>query len=107
MASQWNRKKRRAMNRCGIAQKALEEQYDKVCSSTRDDAYNTAFSAMLLAIHQLHGFGHKRIRQIAVQTIHNINESLCATELIEQLKRETGFDVLEPLGEDKAGMEVE
>lgn len=107
MAKPWNRKKRREMSRCGIAQKALEEQYDLVRTTTRTDAYNYAFSAMLLALHQIHGFGHKRIHAVAVKTIENINGSLCVTELIEQLKEETGFDVLKPLLKDRAGMEVE
>lgn len=60
-----------------------------------------------MALHQIHGFGYKRIRAIAVQTIRNINNSMCAAELVEQLKAATGFDVEEPLRDDEVGMEVE
>ena len=87
--SKWNRKTRREMSRYGIGQKMLNEQYNKVRSETREDAFNNAFAAMLLALHQLHGFGYKRVRAIAVQTIRNINNTLCATELIEMLKSST------------------
>lgn len=107
MAKPWNRKQRREMSRYGIGQKVLNEQYDKVRSESRIDAYKNAFSAMLLALHQIHGFDYKRIRAIAVQTIRNINATMCASELMEQLKTATGFDVDEPLHDDEIGMEVE
>lgn len=107
MAKHQNRKTRRALSRYGIGQKVLEEQYDIVRNTTRDNAYNYAFSAMLLAIRQIHGFGYKRIHRIAKQTILNINNSMCVSELVEQLKKETGFDVMKPILEDGAGMEVE
>ena len=107
MAKPWNRKTRREMSRYGIGQKVLNEQYDAVRSATRIDAYTNAFAAMLLALHQIHGFGYKRIRAIACQTIRNINKSMCASELAEALKTATGFDVNEPLQDDEVGMEVE
>ena len=107
MAKPWNRKQRREMSRYGIGQKMLDEQYDKVRSSTRDDAYRNAFAAMLLALHEIHGFGYKRIKAVAVKTIKNIYGVLCAEELIEKLKKETGFDVEEPLEEYESGMDVE
>ena len=107
MAKPWNRKTRREMSRYGIGQKLLNEQYDAVRSTTLVDAYTNAFAAMLLALHQIHGFGYKRIMAIAVQTIRNINNSMCASELAEQLKQATGFDVNEPLRDDEVGMEVE
>lgn len=107
MAKPWNRKTRREMSRYGIGQKLLNEQYDQVRSTTRIDAYTNAFAAMLLALHQIHGFGYKRIRAVAVQTIRNINDSMCATELAERLKAATGFDVNEPLRDDEIGLEVE
>ena len=103
----WNRKTRRQTSRYGIGQKLLDDHYDKVRSETRMDAYNNAFSAMLLALNQMHGFGYKRIRAVAVQTIRNIKETDCATQLIEMLKIKTGFDVTEPLMDDEVGMEVE
>jgi hypothetical protein len=107
MDKPWNRKTRREMSRYGIGQKVLNEQYDVVRKTTQDNAYNYAFSAMLLALRQIHGFGYKRIHRIAKQTIININDSMCVSELVEQLKRETGFDVMKPILEDGAGMEVE
>lgn len=107
MAKPWNRNTRRQMSRYGIGQKVLNEQYDVVRSTTRIDAYTNAFAAMLLAVHRIHGFGYKRIRAIAVQTIRNINGSMCASELVEQLKAATGFDVNEPLRDDEVGLEVE
>lgn len=107
MAKHQNRKTRRTLSRYGIGQKVLEEQYDIVRNTTRDNAYNCAFSAMLLAIRQIHGFGYKRIHRIAKQTIPNINNSMCASELVAQLIEETGFDVNEPLRDDEVGMEVE
>ena len=107
MAKPWNRKQRREMSRYGIGQKLLNEQFDKVSTETRDITYSYAFSAMLLALRQVHGWGYKRIRAIAVQTVRNINNSMCASELVERLKKETGFDVEEPLPEDEIGLEVE
>ena len=107
MAKPWNRKTRREMSRYGIGQKVLNEGFDKVRSATKNNAYNNAFSAMLLALHQLHGFGYKRIRAVAAQTIRNINNSMCATELVETLKKATGFDVEEPLRDDEVGLEVD
>lgn len=107
MSRNWNRKQRREMSRYGIGQKVLNEQYDVVRKTTQDNAYNYAFSAMLLALRQIHGFGYKRIHRIAKQTILNINNSMCVTELVEQLKAETRFDVMKPILEDGAGMEVE
>lgn len=107
MAKPWNRKTRREMSRYGIGQKVLNEEYDKVRNATRTSAYNSAFAAMLLALHHIHGFGYQRLHRIAKQTILNINDSMCASELVEQLKRETGFDVLKPILEDEVGLEVE
>jgi hypothetical protein len=107
MAKPWNRKTRREMSRYGLGQKVMEEQFDKIRSATKEAAYTNAFAAMLLALHQMHGFGYKRIRAVAVQTIRNINGSMCASELVEQLKAATGFDVNEPLRDDEVGMEVE
>lgn len=107
----WNRDTRRKMGRYGIGQKiiaqAVDNSLDKVREEVRRDSYNNAFAALLLALHQLHGFGHKRIHAVAVQTIRNLNNTLCATELIEMLKQATGFDVEEPLHDDELGMEVE
>ena len=103
----WNRKTRRQTSRYGIGQKLLDEHYDKVRSETRLDAYNNAFAAMLLALNQIHRFGYKRIHAVAVQTIRNINETDCATQLIEMLKAATGFDVEEPLMDDEVGIGVE
>lgn len=111
MAKNWNRDTRRKMGRYGIGQKiiaqAVDNSLDKVREEVRRDSYNNAFAALLLALHQLHGFGHKRIHAVAVQTIRNLNNTLCATELIEMLKAATGFDVEEPLDENELGMEVE
>lgn len=111
MAKKWNRKTRREMSRYGIGQKiiaqAVDTSFDKVRNEVRQDAYNNAFAAMLLALHQIHGFGYKRVRAVAVQTIRNINATDCASELLEQLKAATGFDVEEPLHDDELGMEVE
>ena len=109
--SKWNRKTRREMSRYGIGQKiiaqAVDNSLDKVRNEVRLDAYNNAFSALLLALHQLHGFGYKRVRAVAVQAIRNINGTDCATELMEKLKAATGFDVEEPLHDNEIGMEVE
>lgn len=83
MAKNWNRKTRREMGRYGIGQKiiaqAVDNSLDKVREEVRRDSYNNAFAALLLALHQLHGFGHKRIHAVAVQTIRNLNNTLCAT----------------------------
>lgn len=103
-----NRNGRRLLkNKHGLTEKVLNDMYDKVRSETRRDAYNNAFAAMLLSLHQLHGFGYKRIHAVAVQTIRNLNNTLCATELIEMLKSATGFDVEEPITDEMLGMEVE
>lgn len=107
MGARMNRAGRRQMSRYGIGQRVMETALDEARSQTRIDAYTNAFAAMLLALHQLHGFGYKRIRAVAVQTIRNINESMCATELAERLKAATGFDVHEPLRDDEIGLEVE
>ncbi len=103
-----NRNGRRLLkNKHGLTPKMLDDLYDKVRSETRRDAYNNAFAGMLLALNQLHGFGYKRIRAVAVKTLQNINGTTCATELIEDVKAATGFDVEEPLLDDELGMEVE
>lgn len=107
MGAKINRAGRRQMSRYGIGQRVMETALDEVRSQTRIDAYTNAFAAMLMALHQIHGFGYKRIRAVAVQTIRNINESMCASELVEKLIQETGFDVEEPLRDDEVGMEVE
>lgn len=111
MAKNWNRKTRRELGRYGIGQKiiaqAVDNSLDKVREDTRRDAYNNAFAAMLLALHQIHGFGYQRVRRVAIKTLNNINSTFCASELIEMLKAATGFDVEEPIMEDELGMEVE
>lgn len=107
MSRNWNRKQRRQMSRYGIGQKVLNEQYDVVRDTTREDAYRNAFAAMLLALHELRGYGYKRIKAVAVKTIQNINSTDCESQLIERLKMATGFDVEEPLEEYESGMEVE
>lgn len=107
MGAKVNRAGRRQMSRYGIGQRVMETALDEVRSQTRIDAYTNAFAAMLLALHKIHGFGYKRIRVVAVQTIRNINNSMCASELVEKLIQETGFDVNEPLRDDEVGMEVE
>lgn len=103
-----NRNGRRLLkNKHGLTPQMLDDMYDKVRAETRRDAYNNAFAGMLLALHQLHGFGYKRIRAVAVKTLQNINGTTCATELIEAVKDATGFDVEEPILDDELGMEVE
>ena len=103
-----NRNGRRLLkNKHGLTPKMLDDLYDKVRAETRRDAYNNAFAGMLLALNQLHGFGYKRIRAVAVKTLQNINGTTCATELIEAVKAATGFDVEEPILDDELGMEVE
>ena len=97
MPEKWNRDMRRRMGRVGIAQETLEREYDKVRETTRRDAYRNAFAGMLLALHQDYGFGYLRLRRIAIHTLNNINSSLCASDMIDTIKKETGFDVDEPI----------
>ena len=93
------------MSRHDIGQQALHDAFKEQWQKCQRDAYNNAFAAMLLVLAEEQGYRYKRIRNIAVKTIRNINGTLCATELIDRLKKLTGFDVNEPLNDNECGME--
>lgn len=102
-----NRHERRQMSRYGIGQQVLKDAFAAQYQKTQRDAYNNAFAAMLLVLAEEKGYRYKRIREVAVKTIRNINATMCAQELIDKLKALTGFDVNEPLNDNECGMEGE
>lgn len=97
----WNRKKRRQASRYGIGQ----QEYERVQEQARENACRIAWGGMMLALHDDFGFGQARLQKLAVATMRNINTSLCPSEMIEELKAATGFDVDKPLNEDELGFE--
>lgn len=106
-----NRNTRRRLSQNGeiekIIKNTVDELMDEVRKTTRNDAYRNAFAALLLACVQIAEFDAVMVRRVAVKTLKNIEATECATELVNQLKDATGFDVDEPLMEHANGMEVE
>lgn len=100
-----NRKGRRTLSRYGLGEKTLKESFDAQWQRCQRDAYNNAFAGMLLVLAEEYGYRYKRIRNVAVKTIRNINGTFCASELIDRLKKLTGFDVNEPLNDNECGMQ--
>lgn len=100
MGEKWNRKLRRMMKK-GVTQ----EQWETDLSKVREEAVRNAWGGMMLALHKDFGFGYGRLHKLAVATMRNINTSLCPSEMIEELKAATGFDVDKPLNEDELGFE--
>lgn len=96
----WNRKKRRQASRYGIGQ----QEYERVQEQARENACRIAWGGMMLALHDDFGFGQARLQKLAVSTLKHINDSLCASEMVDELKAKTGFDVDAPLREADMGM---
>ena len=101
MPEKWNRKTRRKMSNLGIGQKIVEEQLQKTYQEARQYAIREAWSAMMLALHQDNGFDLEALHRLAVSTINNINRHLGPTDMAEELKKLTGFDVDEPIDDDE------
>ena len=85
------------MSRYGIGQQIINEQMEKVQKQTRDHTYRSAFSAMMLALHQEFGFDKDQLHRLAVSTVTNINKYLGPNTMIAKLKKLSGFDVDEPV----------
>ena len=99
MAYKWNRKTRRQMSHYGIKQEVLNEEYHKYASMVGENAFRQCAAGIMLAIVDHFGFPPEKLHDLAVETMKNINGSLCASELVDRLKNQTGFDVDEPLQE--------
>ena len=106
-----NRNTRRRLSQNGeiekIIKNTVDELMDEVRETTRHDAYRNAFASLLLACVQIAGFDAVMVHKVAVKTLRNINETKCATELVNALNDATGFDVDAPLDDHMSGMEVE
>lgn len=102
MAEVWNRKQRRKMSKYGIGQDALNQGIDAAWKAAEESASRTAFAGMILALYQEFDFPADRIHDLAVETMKRINGALCASELVDTVKRLTGFDVDQPLDEFEA-----
>lgn len=101
MPVKWNRKTRRQMSNLGIGQKIVEEQLEKTYKEAREFAIREAWSAMMLALHKENGFDREALHRLAVATVNNINRHICPTDMVDELKKLTGFDVDEPIPEDE------
>ena len=97
MPYELNRKSRRKMARPGFADQKLNE----VETMARQDAMRNAWAGMMLVLHTKHGFTGEQLHQLGADTISTIRGSLCATELVERLKKLSGFDVDEPIPEEE------
>ena len=87
------------MGKYGIKQEVLKEEYHKYASIVGENAFRQAVAGTMLAIVDHFGFPTEKLHDLAVETMKNINGSLCASELVDRLKWQTGFDVDEPLPE--------
>ena len=99
MAYKWNRKTRRQMSNYGIGQEIMQKEYAKYAQMVGENAFRQAVAGTMLAIVDHFGFPPEKLHDLAVETMKNINGSLCASELVDRLKEQTGFDVDEPLPE--------
>lgn len=99
MAEQWNRKQRRKMSRYGIGQDALNQGIDAAWRRAEENASRTAFAGMILALYRKFSFPADKLHDLAVETMKNINGAYCASDLVNKVYEETGFDVDQPLDE--------
>lgn len=93
MARQWNRKQRREMSRYGIGQQVVESTFEKEFHKKQDYDYRFAWSSMMAALVELHGFNKNQLQDIAKRTVDIRNNALCPEELIQDIKDKTGFDM--------------
>ena len=93
----WNRSTRRQMSRYGIAQERLQEEYVKAAQTAAENAFRGAAAGMMLALHEHFNFPNSDLKQLAIETMANVNGALCVSELVERCKDVTGYDVDEPL----------
>lgn len=101
MPEKWNRKTRRQMSRLGIGQKLVEEQLENAQKDAREYATRNAFAGMMLALHKDFGFDREQLHRLAICSLNNINKSLCPQDMINELKRLSGFDINEPISDDE------
>ena len=93
MAEKWNRKKRREMSRYGIGQEMMQEEFEKYFEQKQEYDYKYAWASAFAAVHELFGADERTLKRLAILTLKYQYESLCAEELIQELKDRTGFDV--------------
>lgn len=89
------------MSNLGIGQKIVQEQLDKTYKEAREYAIREAWSAMMLALHKENGFDREALHRLAVATVNNINKFLCPADMVNELKKLSGFDVDEPISDDE------
>ena len=61
-------------------------------SSAKFNLYLT-MGSMLLALHELHGFGNKRLNRIIDKMLEIEFNSLSYTELLDEVQKKTGIDL--------------
>ena len=106
MPEKWNRKTRRQMSRYGIGQQMIRDQLDKEHAEARRYAARNAWGGMMLALCQEFGFDKEMLHRLAVKTLTNINKSMCATDMIDEVKRVTGFDIDMPVDLDETELDL-
>ena len=93
----WNRKTRRQFSRYGITEERLKDEYARAAQTAAENALRSTAAGMMLALHEHFGFPDSDLKQLAIETMANVNGALCVSELVERCKTVTGYDVDEPL----------
>ena len=82
----------------GITIDDLEREYKKGFDSgfakATEPVYKTMMAAIALALHELHGFGQKRIKDVLQCVDNHVMYSLTSTELAEEVLEKTGLEIL-------------
>ena len=87
-----NRKQRRALRN---APKRYTET-DMLEESRTTSRHNARMmmAALCITLHELHGFGPKRLTRVLERIGELTQEGLCAAELTQRVREETGLDIL-------------
>ena len=89
----WNRQKRRKLSQYGLGEQMMKEEFARELNAQKEHDYRMAWASAFLALHEITGMGKDDLQRIAERTVEIGNNALCASELVQELKNKTGFDV--------------
>lgn len=87
-----NRRQRRAMKNVPrkFSETDMRRAAREAALSTGRHSTQMTLAAVCLALHEMHGFGTKRLTRV-LETVQDITmQALCASELVDRLKEEVG-----------------
>ena len=90
-----NEQKVKALLKNGITPKDLEEEYKRGFEAGfkagAPATFKSIYAAVIMALHDLHGFGHDRCAKVLMAVDRHVVDSLTSQELVDEAWRKVGL----------------